>query len=158
MAVNDMEALVRILALLVGQNRERAEEIVKWAYSGCKKKEKQKEETTITVSNKKKKVVKEKKELLFPFSSEAFMSAWNDLLQQPEWRKKTDNALQISLNKLSKYEEVFAIQLIEATIEKGWKGVVFDDTDERYKQWKAGKTYRPNQEPDKNDVNSLWSR
>ena len=157
MAANDIEALVRVLALLIAQNDEKAEEIVKWAYED-KKKEKQKEETTTSLNNKKKKVVKEKKELVFPFSSEQFMVAWNDLVQQPKWKVKSLSALQLSLNKLAKYDEAFAIELIEMSIERGWVGVVFDDTDERYKQWKAGKTYRPNQEPDKNDVNSLWTR
>lgn len=144
MTANDMEALVRVLALLVGQNRERAEEIVKWAYDGCQKKKEPAKAPT--------------KRLTLPFQSEKFVEVWNTLLVQPKWKKKTNKALQLSLNKLAKYDEAFAIQLIETAIERGWMGVVFDDTDERYKQWKAGKTYRPNQEPDKNDVNSLWSR
>ena len=139
-----MEALVRVLALLVGQNRERAEEIVKWAYEGCQKK---KGPTKPPV-----------KRLVLPFQSDRFIEAWNTLLLQPKWKNKTNKALQLSLNKLSKYDEAFAIQLIEMTIERGWVGVVFDDTDERYQQWKAGKVYRPNQQPDKNDVNSLWKR
>lgn len=139
-----MEALVRVLALLVGQNRERAEEIVKWAYGGCQKK---KEPTKPPV-----------KRLVLPFQSDRFIEAWNTLLLQPKWKNKTNKALQLSLNKLAKYDEAFAIQLIEMTIERGWVGVVFDDTDERYQQWKAGKVYRPNQQPDKNDVNSLWKR
>ena len=144
MAANDIKALVRVLSLLIGQNRERAEEIVKWAYDGCQEKKEPAKTPT--------------KRLAIPFQTERFMEVWNTLLVQPKWKNKTNKALQLSLNKLAKYDEAFAIQLIETAIERGWMGVVFDDTDERYKQWKAGKTYRPNQEPDKNDVNSLWSR
>lgn len=144
MAANDINALVRVIALLLGQNEERAEEIVKWAYGGSQKK---KEPAKPPV-----------KRLAIPFQSDRFTEAWNSLLVQPKWRTKTNKALQLSLNKLAKYDEAFAIQLIETAIERGWQGVVFDDTDERYKQWKLGKSYRPNQEPDKNDVNSLWNR
>ena len=103
-----------------------------------------------------KKELKEKKGLVFPFSSECFMAVWNDLVLQPKWKGKSESALQLSLNKLSKYDEAFAIQLMEMAIERGWAGVVFDDTNERYKQWKNGGL--GTKVNDKNDVNSLWNR
>ena len=83
---------------------------------------------------------KEKDRLSFPFISDAFLSAWNLLVQQPKWNKKTISALQLSLNKLSKYDEEFAIELIKLAIERGWQGVVFKDTDEQYDEWKAVKS------------------
>lgn len=104
-----------------------------------------------------KKVVKEKSSLVFPFASETFMATWNNLILQPKWKGKTDSALQLSLNKLSKYDEAFAILLMEDAIERNWQGVVFADTDEKYRQWKAGKQVT-RQPIDKNDVNALWNR
>ena len=64
------------------------------------------------------------------------MSAWETLRQQPKWKKKTDNAYQLSLNKLGRYEEEFAIELINTAIERNYQGVVFPSTDEEYETWK----------------------
>ena len=122
--------------------------------SDNKQEEKKKEDKNIIT---KKKVVKEKSSLVFPFASETFMATWNNLILQPKWKGKTDSALQLSLNKLSKYDEAFAILLMEDAIERNWQGVVFADTDEKYRQWKAGKQ-ATRQPIDKNDVNALWNR
>jgi hypothetical protein len=44
------------------------------------------------------------------------------------------------LNKLAKYHEDFAIELMEATIESGkWQRVVFPDTDAKYQEWKSAR-------------------
>ena len=45
----------------------------------------------------------------------------------------------MALKRLAKYDEAFAIELMEKTIEKGWKGVVFDDTDAKYQEWKSAR-------------------
>ena len=45
----------------------------------------------------------------------------------------------MALKRLAKYDEQFAIELMEKTIEKGWKGVVFDDTDAKYQEWKSAR-------------------
>lgn len=88
--------------------------------------------------NKQKKTSNDVKEnLVFPFSSDSFMSVWNTLVKQPKWKAKTVNALQLSLNKLGKYDERYAIRLIEDAIEHGWQGVVFDATDAKYAEWRA---------------------
>ena len=63
------------------------------------------------------------------------MSVWNTLVIQPKWKKKTASALQLSLNKLGKYAEPFAIMLMNDAIERNWQGVVFDNTDEKYEAW-----------------------
>lgn len=88
--------------------------------------------------NKQKKTSSEVKESLsFPFSSDAFMQTWGKLVKEPKWKYKTVNALQLSLNKLSRYDERFAIKLMEEAIEHGWQGVVFKDTDAQYAAWKS---------------------
>ena len=51
--------------------------------------------------------------------------------------------MQLSLNKLSNFEEEFAIRQIERAIESGWTGVVFTGTERDYQEWlniKYGKT------------------
>ena len=98
--------------------------------------------TTYTKEIKKeeKKVSKDTKEKIeFPFSSEKFMSTWEILVKQPKWKGKTVNALQLSLNKLSKFDEEFAIKLMEDSIENGWQGVVFPQTGKAYEEWKLNK-------------------
>lgn len=69
------------------------------------------------------------------FSSIAFMSAWETLRQTPKWKKKLNYALQLSLDKLSKFEEEFAIRQVERAIESGWTGVVFTGTERDYQEW-----------------------
>lgn len=77
----------------------------------------------------------DEKPLVYPFSSIAFMSAWETLRQSPKWKKKLNYALQLSLNKLSKFEEEFAIRQIERAIESNWTGVVFTGTERDYQEW-----------------------
>ncbi|MBR1435093.1 MAG: hypothetical protein IJ584_08270 [Bacteroidales bacterium] len=93
--------------------------------------------------------------LVMPFGSPEFARTWETLREQPKWKGKTANALQMSLNKLGRYDEAFAIGLMEDAIERGWQGVVFSDTDEKYRQWKEKRAGAPK---DKNDVNALWNR
>ena len=71
------------------------------------------------------------------------MSAWETLRNTPKWKNKLNYALQLSLNKLSNFEEEFAIRQIERAIESGWTGVVFTGTERDYQEWlniKYGKT------------------
>lgn len=78
--------------------------------------------------------------LILPFSSDKFRMTWEALCEEKEWKKKTRNALQLTLNKLAKYHEDFAIELMEATIESGkWQRVVFPDTDAKYQEWKSAR-------------------
>lgn len=90
----------------------------------------------------------DEKPLIYPFTSIAFMSAWETLRQTPKWKKKLNYALQLSLDKLSKFEEEFAIRQIERAIESGWTGVVFTGTEHDYQEWlniKYGKKGYPRQ-------------
>lgn len=144
MSASDIKALVRVIALSIANNEDAAEDIVKWAYKDAEKV---------------KPVKREKKKdgcLDLPFTSDRFANVWAKLLTQPKWKNKTHDALQLSLDKLSKYDEAFAIQLIEDAIERNWQGVVFGDTDEKYRQWKQGGQHKP--ATDKNEVNALWGR
>ena len=84
---------------------------------------------------KSRKEIKDEKPLVYPFSSIAFMSAWETLRQTPKWKKKLNYALQLSLDKLSKFEEEFAIRQVERAIESGWTGVVFTGTEGDYQEW-----------------------
>lgn len=52
-----------------------------------------------------------------------------------EMEKKLNYALQLSLDKLSKFEEEFAIRQVERAIESGWTGVVFTGTERDYQEW-----------------------
>lgn len=79
--------------------------------------------------------------LQFPFSSPSFFKAWTDLLLLAKWKKKPMSALQMSLTQLSKYEEAFAIKLIENATAGNYQGVVYPDTDEVYLKWQ--KSFKP---------------
>lgn len=74
-----------------------------------------------------------------PFVSEDFKAVWKMLLQQPKWRKKTANAIKMSAQKLKRYEEAFAKYIVELAIANDWRGVIFPDTEERYKKWLQGR-------------------
>lgn len=71
---------------------------------------------------KKEKVEKERK-ISLPFYSPEFTQAWAELLTQPKWKKKTDSALQKSLNKLAKYPENIAIEAINNSISGDYQGI-----------------------------------
>ena len=86
--------------------------------------------------------------LVYPFTSIAFMSAWEALRKTPKWKKKLNYALQLSLDKLSMFEEEFAIQQIERATESNWTGVVFTGTERDYQEWlklKHGNNQKSNQ-------------
>lgn len=92
-------------------------------------------ETPPTPKKKSRKEKGDETPLVYPFTSIAFMSAWEALRKTPKWEKKLNYALQLSLNKLSKFEEEFAIRQIERAIESDWTGVVFTGTERDYQEW-----------------------
>lgn len=73
--------------------------------------------------------------LQIPFMTAEFISAWKDLIALPKWKKKPPSALQASLNQLSKYNEKFAIRLIDKAIAGNYQGVVFSNTDEEFQKY-----------------------
>ena len=80
-----------------------------------------------------------KQKLVFPYNSEKFMFLWNELVKMPKWRKKPFSALQLTLHKLSEFEEDFAIELIENAITGNYQGIIFSNTKEKYEQFKQQK-------------------
>ncbi len=86
--------------------------------------------------------------LTYPYSSEAFMSAWETLRRQPKWRKKTVAALQMALKKLGKYPEEYAVLLIENAIAGDYQGVEFSDTRQKFEEWQARTQGVKRQPPD----------
>ena len=83
-------------------------------------------------------VSKSKMELC-PFASEDFRETWQMLLQQPKWKKKSINAIKLSAKKLKKYDEAFAKYIAELAIANDWQGVIFPDTEERYRKWQQSR-------------------
>ena len=76
---------------------------------------------------------------LCPFASEDFRETWQILLQQPKWKKKSLNAIKLSAKKLKKYDEAFAKYIAELAIDNDWQGVIFPDTEERYRKWQQSR-------------------
>ena len=116
------------------------------------------EEVEVEVEEKEKEEVKEKVEvkrnigekqkLVFPYNSEKFMFLWTELVKMPKWRKKPFSALQLTLNKLSEFDEDFVIELIENAITGNYQGIIFNNTKEKYEQFKqqkyGGENFRNN--------------
>lgn len=96
-------------------------------------------EDNTDISIKKKKGKPAPQPLILPFASDKFRETWEALCEEKNWKGKTQKALQLTLNKLGRYEEAFAIELMEKTIENGWKGVVFADTDAKYQEWMSAR-------------------
>lgn len=90
---------------------------------------------------------KEEKDLVLtlPFTSESFLEKWNMLLQMPKWKGKQIQSLQLALKKLARYEEEFAIYLIELAITNNWQGLIFIDTDAKYQIWKQNNLQHGNE-------------
>lgn len=84
-------------------------------------------------------VIKKKKEkeipLVFPYESEKFKVAWGALVLTKKWKPKLNYSLQLSLDKLKKYDEEFAIMMIEEATEKGWQGLEYENTQDKYQKY-----------------------
>lgn len=74
----------------------------------------------------------------FPYSSDKFLSTWEELRSQPHWRKKTHSALQKNLDKLKEFPEPEAIDLMIRTIAGGYQGIPYPK-----KKYKSGNTDSP---------------
>ncbi len=102
-------------------------------------KEKEKEKEKVKEEVEVKRNIGEKQKLVFPYHSEKFMFLWNELVKMPKWRKKPFSALQLTLHKLSEFEEDFVIELIENAITGNYQGIIFSNTKEKYEQFKQQK-------------------
>lgn len=63
------------------------------------------------------------KMLPLPFSSLEFLENWNLLLSQKKWKKKSVIALNASIKKLSRVDELSAIKMLENAIAGEWQGL-----------------------------------
>jgi len=81
---------------------------------------------------------KEEKDFVIklPFESKQFSDTWELLLKMSKWKNKQKQSLEMVLQKLSEFDEAFAIQQIELAIANNWQGVIFNDTKQKYLQWK----------------------
>lgn len=85
----------------------------------------------------------EELDLIFPFDTENFKSAWKNWLKyRSEKRKPLKSILeqQSALKKLSQFDEEFAIGLIETSMGNGWTGLIFEKTKDQYEQYKNSRT------------------
>lgn len=74
-------------------------------------------------------------ELSFPHTSEKFIKTWDLWMSQPKQLKKPVSAHQLNLDKLGKYDEEFAIELLELAVANNYQGVVFINTNRHYQMW-----------------------
>lgn len=63
------------------------------------------------------------KDVPYPNRTDALNSAWEILVNEPKWKKKTIAALSATLKKLEKFSEQDALQMVENAIAGGWQGV-----------------------------------
>jgi len=74
-----------------------------------------------------------------PFEKEETNELWQKLLSSKKWKNKSENAIQLSIDKLKKFDENFIYELIENAIIGNYQGLVFSDTEQKYKIWQNGK-------------------
>jgi hypothetical protein len=86
-----------------------------------------------------------------PFDDNGFIHLWVTLLKMPKWAKKPLSAIDMSCNRLKRFDVEFATMLVENAIEGNYQGVVFPDTQQRYEIWKNKKNAKQQQQPITND-------
>lgn len=92
------------------------------------------------------------------FSSK-LLTLWEELCATPKWKKKSYSAILKNIKSLMKYDEDFALSLVENSIKGDYQGLTFSDTDEKYQQYLKfkSKTDQPQQSKIQSalDVNQL---
>ena len=83
------------------------------------------------------------KEITYPFTSEKFLQVWGEYMTMKKQIRKPITAHQKALNRLSKYPEEFAIELIETAISCDYQGCVFPSTPKIFEEWKQNRTGKP---------------
>ncbi len=64
--------------------------------------------------------------------SENLLKSWEILCENPKWKKKKYSAILMNIKYLMKYDEDFALTLIENSIKGDYQGLTYADTDEKY--------------------------
>jgi len=76
-----------------------------------------------------------KNNLSIPFKSPMLSKVWNELCAMPKWRKKPAASIKMNLEKLSEYDEDYALELIKRAIAGNYQGLFFKNTDREYYEW-----------------------
>jgi len=94
-------------------------------------------------------------ELSFPFTGEAFMQAWNLWMTQPKQKQKPMSAHQLTLKRLSKFNEAFATELVETAASGYYQGCIFPNTAKDYQHFIANNGQTFNKRMSFNDYQKL---
>lgn len=92
---------------------------------------------------------KEVNNITLPFASKEFRETWEILTQQPKWKKKSRQALEMSLKKLAAHTEAEAIEMMQNSIANDWQGVFEPDR-------KRTQQPRTKQDEFRYKVNDIW--
>lgn len=82
-------------------------------------------------------------EIIYPFESENFKTAWSNWNLYRKEKKCSYKGVvseQSALKGLSKFNEEFAIRLIEKSMSNGWQGLIFEKTEQEYEQFRKSKS------------------
>lgn len=95
--------------------------------------------------------------LIYPFTTQRFIDAWSMLLLQPKWEGRSQESLQLTLDKLKKYEEGFAVKMILEAISRNWGDVEYESTPDKYRVWKESqpKAKKPPTEQEKELLSNI---
>lgn len=85
-----------------------------------------------------KKIASKFEKLEFPYDDKEFLKLFFTLCTTKKWRAKEVNTLQMQLKKISAFEVGFSKLLIEESIANEWQGLVYENTDDKYRKWKGG--------------------
>lgn len=92
----------------------------------------------------------------FELQNNLFIENWKILISMPKWKKKPQSAIEKSLARLKKYDVLFALKLVENCISGNYQGLIFDNTDENYKEWKKLNPVEKSIEEKINRQKSIW--
>ena len=95
------------------------------------------------------KIIEKKDNITLPFASKEFRETWEILTQQPKWKKKSRQALEMSLKKLAAHTEAEAIEMMQNSIANDWQGVFEPDR-------KRTQQPRTKQDEFRYKVNDIW--
>lgn len=85
-------------------------------------------------------------DIVFPFEDDEFKRKFFILCCMPKWRNKTVHAIQMQLKKIQEYDIRYVIELIDNSIMNEWQGLVYSDTEKRYKEWLKKSRFSGNDE------------
>lgn len=73
-----------------------------------------------------------------PYDNPDFYKLWVLLISSPKWKKKPLSAIEMACKRLQRFDVTFATQLVENAIEGNYQGVVFQDSQSKFEQYKRG--------------------